>query len=90
MCRGSHGSESRVETSSLADRLRLIRLDGFGDSGLSDLASELGLPEGVWLTYETGTPIPTTVLLEFLDITWTDPGWLLTGEGPRYRNLENP
>ena len=39
------------------------------------------------MNYEMGVVMPATVLLQFLDVTAVEPRWLLTGEGPRYREL---
>jgi hypothetical protein len=39
------------------------------------------MPEAAWLNYERGVTIPGDLLLEFIDLSRTDPHWLLTGEG---------
>jgi hypothetical protein len=69
----------------IAGRLRLIRLEIFGKHGGPGLADQLQLPFRTWLNYETGVTIPGEVLLEFLEITGTEPLWLLRGEGRRFR-----
>jgi hypothetical protein len=79
----------------IAMRLRLIRSEIFGDHGGPELADQLGLPFRTWFNYETGVTIPGEVLLQFLAVTGTEPLWLLSHEGPRYRattpdSLANP
>jgi hypothetical protein len=69
----------------LAGRLRLIRVERFGEDGISDLAREIHVPERTWRNYEGGVTVPGHVLLRFLDLTSAEPRWLLTGQGPRYR-----
>jgi hypothetical protein len=69
----------------LAERLRLVRWDHFGEDGSPELARRLGLPAQTWLNYESGVTIPGTVLLSFIELTSVEPRWLLTGQGPRYR-----
>jgi hypothetical protein len=67
----------------LARRIREIRQDLFGENGLPALAEALNLPARTWLNYEQAVTIPASVLLHFLEVTGTDPHWLLTGEGDR-------
>ena len=69
----------------LARRVREIRWDIYGESGAPMLAEDLDLPARTWVNYESGVIIPATVLLHFLEVTRANPGWLLTGEGDRYR-----
>src|SRR5439155_14591286 len=57
----------------------------FGEHGGPELARRLGLPARTWYNYETGVTVPAEVLLSFIDQTGTNPVWLLSGEGPRYR-----
>ena len=68
----------------LATRVREIRLDLHGEHGSPVLAEELGLPVRTWLNYEAGVTIPAPVILRFIHATDVSPGWLLTGEGPRF------
>jgi hypothetical protein len=68
----------------IAKRLRMIRLELFGEHGGPMLAEALGLPFRTWLNYERGITIPTEVILQFLDLTDVNPRWLLTGGGERY------
>jgi len=71
----------------LARRVREIRRDIYGESGASMLAEDLDLPARTWVNYESGVIIPATVILHFLEVTGANPGWLLTGEGDRYRTV---
>ena len=69
----------------LGRRLRLIRIEIYGEDDVITLVRSVGLPAQTWLNYEAGVTIPGSVLLEFLDTTAAEPRWLLTGLGPRYR-----
>ena len=73
-------SNQRTE---LARRIRETRQNLYGENGLSALAEALNLPARTWLNYEQGVTMPAKVLLRFLDVSGTDPHWLLTGEGDR-------
>lgn len=74
----------------ISSRLREVRQELFGEHGGPELARRLGLPARTWYNYETGVTVPAEVLLGFIDQTGTNPIWLLTGSGPRYRrNLED-
>jgi hypothetical protein len=73
-------SNQRIE---IACRIREIRHDLYGENGLPVLAGALNLPARTWMNYERGVTIPGDVLLQFLDVTGTDPHWLLTGDGDR-------
>src|SRR5947209_3092841 len=69
----------------LSSRLREVRQELFGEHGGPELARRLNLPARTWYNYETGVTVPAEVLLSFIDQTGTNPVWLLSGEGPRYR-----
>ena len=69
----------------LARRMREIRLEVYGEHGSASLAQALEVPARTWLHYESGINIPGLVLLRFLEVTGVEPGWLLTGEGVKYR-----
>ncbi len=69
----------------LARRVREIRRDIYGDAGAPMLAEVLDLPARTWVNYESGVIIPATVILHFVEVTGAKSGWLLTGEGERYR-----
>ncbi len=68
---------------SLTQRIREVRNDLYGENGIEALALALDIPVQTWLNYERGVTVPAEVLLEFLEITGTDPHWLLTGNGER-------
>ncbi len=69
----------------ISGRLREVRQELFGEHGGPELARRLDLPARTWYNYETGVTVPAEVLLGFIDQTGTNPLWLLTGEGPKYR-----
>src|SRR5271163_4203408 len=70
----------------LAYRMQLVREELFGEQGAPILAEALQLSSRTVLNYESGCAIPSRVLLRFLEVTGTEPHWLLTGTGPRYRS----
>ena len=72
-----------LDSRQLAARLKLIRIELFGDDGSPDLARWLGLPCKTWSNYENGVTIPAEILLKFIELTSVNPHWLVTGEGPR-------
>jgi hypothetical protein len=74
----------RDERTMLAQRVREIRRECFGDHGVPKLAEVLGLPGRTWLNYEGGVTIPAPVILRFIDVCGTSPRWLLTGEGEKW------
>jgi hypothetical protein len=67
----------------LADRMREIRLDLYGEDGLESLTRALEVPAQTWRNYERGITMPAHLMLEFLVLTGVDPNWLLTGNGDR-------
>ena len=74
---------------SLAQRVREIREDLFGEAG-GALADALGLPHATWHNFESGVTIPAPVILHFIDVTGAEPHWLRTGEGDKYRDRGGP
>lgn len=70
---------------SLADRVRRVRRELYGEHGGPLLAGALRIPFRTWHNYEQGVTIPGPVLLRFLEQTDAETHWLLTGEGPVYR-----
>jgi hypothetical protein len=78
--------DQRSDNLALGCRVRLVREELFGAYGASILADALCLPSRTLLNYESGCTIPARVLLRFLEVTGTEPHWLLTGTGPRYRS----
>jgi hypothetical protein len=73
-----------VDQATLADRVRQIRRERYGEAGPGALADGLGLPEGTWRNYEAGVMMPAAILLLFIEATRAHPHWLLTGQGDRY------
>src|SRR3954451_23510233 len=71
----------------LAERIREVRLDLYGEHGSPMLAEGLGLPPRTWLNYEAGVTIPGLILLKFIRVTRVCPDWLLTGDGPKYEAI---
>ena len=68
---------------SLCRRIRELREDLYGEYGTESLAHALNLPEQTWRNFERGVTMPAEIMLKFLDLTETDPHWMLTGEGER-------
>jgi hypothetical protein len=72
----------------ISRRLREIREELFGEHGGPELARRLNLPARTWYRYETGATVPAEVLLGFVEQTGSDPWWVLSGEGPKYRRRD--
>ncbi len=70
----------------LAERLREIRVEVFGERGGSEMARRLGVPVRTWYNYESGVTVPAEILLRFMELTHVEPSWLLTGDGSKYRD----
>src|SRR5437588_5573273 len=69
----------------LADRLRQLRSELFGERGGPELARRLGLPIRTWYNYESGVTVPAEVVLRIIELTSVEPMWLLHGQGPKFR-----
>ncbi len=87
MDRRDDATEGAGLKAAIADRLRSRRVELFGEGGIPQLASRLGLPGRTWLNYEDGVTIPGEVLLHFLAITGTNPLWLLGVVGASSRTI---
>src|SRR3954447_13136953 len=70
---------------SLAERLRLLRSELYGERGGPELARRLGLPIRAWYNYESGVTVPAEVVLKIIELTSVEPIWLLHGQGPKFR-----
>jgi hypothetical protein len=71
---------------SLGERLRLIRVEAFGEDGAVTLADQLGIPAQAWSQIEeSGDRLPAELLLRFVELTKADPIWLIIGVGNKYR-----
>jgi len=73
----------------LADRVREIRREIFGDYGGPVLAEALHVSFRSWRGYEQGATIPAQVILQFIELTSAHPHWLLTGEGEKFLPLDD-
>ena len=74
----------------LAERLALLRLELFGDRGGPEMARRLGIPVRTWYNYEGGVTVPAEVVLKIIELTAVEPGWLLSGKGPKFRSASRP
>ncbi len=70
---------------SLAERLKKLRTELFGERGGPELARRLGLPVRTWYNYEAGVTVPAEVVLKVIEMTAVEPVWLLHGQGPQFR-----
>jgi hypothetical protein len=68
----------------LAMRIREVRRELYGEHGGPLIAEALGIPFRTWLNYENGCTIPAPSILRFIELTRTNPHWLLTGQGGKY------
>jgi hypothetical protein len=75
---------SQGGNATLAERIRAIRMELFGESGGPMLASLLRIPYRRVVLMEGGGPITAPVILRFIEVTGVNPHWLLSGEGERY------
>jgi hypothetical protein len=85
MARCKNSPESLRAKTALADRLREIRTEKYGERGGPELSRRLNLPIRTWYNYEVGVTVPAEVLLRFVELTGAEPLWLLRGIGPKYR-----
>src|ERR1700733_622674 len=70
----------------LAERLRMLRAELYGDRGGPELSRRLGLPIRTWYNYESGVTVPAEVVLRIIELTSVEPIWLLHGQGPKFRS----
>ena len=73
----------------LAERIREIRIDLYGNNGGPILAQALRIPFRTLHNYENGYTIPAPTILQFIELTGAHPHWLLTGEGERFLDPES-
>ncbi len=69
----------------LAERLKEIRVEQYGENGTAEVAYLLKIPVRTWSNYERGVTIPAQVILLFIAMTSVSPKWLLFGHGEKYR-----
>jgi hypothetical protein len=67
MARKKNPPESVRLKSQLAERLRALRIELFGDRGGPELARQLEIPNRTWYNYEIGVTVPAEVLLRFIE-----------------------
>ena len=77
-------NNKRSIRSDLAERMRILVREAYGEEGNNYLAAMLGIPPETLRNYEAGCTIPAEVILAVIQITGVHPNWLLTGAGPRY------
>lgn len=70
----------------LANRLRQVRIARYGPDSGDRLSRLLGVPAATWGNCEAGVLLPGELLLRFLVLTGAEPRWLLSGEGPMFRD----
>jgi hypothetical protein len=70
----------------LAERLAALRSELYGERGGPEMARRLGIPVRTWYNYEGGVTVPAEVILKIIELTSVEAGWLLHGEGPKFRN----
>ena len=76
--------EHQEDNSDLSERIRLVRIDLFGEHGGRLLAGLLRVPQRDLTRMEAGGPIPGLLILRLIEVTGVNPNWLLSGEGDRY------
>lgn len=74
----------------LARRLHEVRVELYGVHGGPLLAAALKMPYRTWMGYEMGSSMPAQSILKFIEVTRTNPHWLLTGEGQKYLSRRDP
>jgi transcriptional regulator with XRE-family HTH domain len=85
MARKKTRPETEHAKAVLARRLKVIRIDRYGEQGAAELARALGVPSRTWYNYERGVTVPADVLLRFIELTGAEPAWLLHGQGEKYQ-----
>src|SRR6188474_1420843 len=85
MARRKTPPDSVLAKYTLAERLRQLRAELFGDRGGPGLARRLGIPIRTWYNYEAGVTVPAEVVLKIIELTSVEPMWLLHGKGPKFR-----
>ncbi len=81
MARIKNSPEVVQKKYSLAERLRVLRVEKYGERGGPELARQLGVPIRTWYNYESGITVPAEVVLRLVELTGVEPLWLLNGQG---------
>jgi DNA-binding transcriptional regulator YiaG len=85
MARAKNSPEAVKTKHSLAERLRTLRIELYGERGGPELARSLGIPVRTWYNYEAGVTVPAEVALKIVELTAVEPLWLLRGTGVKFR-----
>jgi hypothetical protein len=80
--------ESVRAKQALAERLVALRSELFGKHGGPEVARRLGIPVRTWYNYEQGATVPAEIILKIIKLTSIEAGWLLDGQGPRFRHVQ--
>ncbi len=75
---------NRQDQLGLAERLREVRKDLYGEPGVQFLADALEIPPQTWLNYEAAVTMPADVVLKLIVTVRVNPNCLLTGHGEKY------
>jgi len=70
----------------VAERLRELRTERYGERGGPELARQLSLPVRTWYNYEAGVTVPAEVVLRVIELTGVEASWLLHGTSPKFRD----
>lgn len=87
MARHKTSPELLQAKTSLAERLRGLRDEMFGERGGPEMARRLDVPIRTWYNYESGVTIPAEVVLRVIEMLGVEPLWLLHGTGPKHRTM---
>jgi hypothetical protein len=69
-----------------ASRLREACLEKHGEHSGPLLAEKHGIPDSALIRFESGAPIPSPILLGFIEPADVEPPWPLTGDRRKYRD----
>jgi hypothetical protein len=85
MAREKNSGDMERARKDLAQRLKEVRVEKYGERGAAEIARSLKIPTRTWYSYERGRTIPAEVILLFIALTSVSPRWLLFGLGEKYR-----
>ena len=75
---------NRQDQLGLAEQLREVRKDLYGEHGVQFLADALDILPETWLNYEAAVTMPADIVLKLIVTARVSPNWLLTGHGEKY------